>query len=127
PTLIKYLKSKVDFVQKHGYVETKMLGRRRYFDDPSKAYGDAANYEIQATGALAMKLAMYKIDRWFTRKEKELNMKPGELGYIVLTIYDQVVCELKQEYVDSLAPEIQQLMAESLGYFLDCVLEGKSD
>lgn len=127
PTLIKYLKSKVDFVQKHGYVETKMLGRRRYFDDPSKAYGDAANYEIQATGALAMKLAMYKIDRWFTRKEKELNMKPGELGYIVLTIYDQVVCELKQEYVDSLAPEIQQLMAESLGYFLDGVLEGKSD
>jgi len=45
PKMIKYLKSKVDFVKQNGYVETTFYGRRRYFDYPDKAYGDSANFD----------------------------------------------------------------------------------
>lgn len=45
PNMIKYLKGKVDSVKKLGYVETTLYNRRRYFDEPEKAYGDSANFD----------------------------------------------------------------------------------
>ena len=125
PELIKFLKSKVNDVKEKGYVTTTKLGRRRYFDNPENAYGDAANFDIQGTGAMSIKLSLILIDKWFEDKSKELNIKEEELGWITMSIYDQNLISLNKKYIE-LASEIQNIMAYSLTFFLT-TLQGSSD
>lgn len=125
PKLMNYLKSKVEQVQKHGYVETTFYNRRRYFDNPDKAFGDAANFEIQATGAMAIKTALINIDKFLIEKSAELGIDEEELGWISMSIYDQNLVCMNDKYIE-LASEIQKIMAKSLTAFL-IGLEGASD
>jgi DNA polymerase I-like protein with 3'-5' exonuclease and polymerase domains len=125
PVLIKFLKGQVNFAKQHGYNIANKLGRRRYYDDPEKYYGEIMNFPIQSSGADAIKIALINTDKWFEKKAKELNILEHELGWIVLTVYDQNLCALNDKYIE-LAPELQRIMAESLTYFLDG-MEGSSD
>lgn len=125
PVLTEYLKTKVQEVKDNGYVVANKLGRRRYFDEPESAFGDAMNMPIQASGADCVKISLIKIDKWLSEKSKELGIREEELGWITMTIYDQNLVCLNDKYID-LAPEIPRLMAESINYFLTD-LEGSSD
>lgn len=125
PTLTKYLKSKVDEVKETSYVVANKLGRRRYFDDPSSAFGDAMNFPIQGSGADCVKISLILIDKWLGEKSQELGISEEELGWITMTIYDQNLICLNDKYLE-LAPEIPRLMAESINYFLED-LKGSSD
>ncbi len=125
PAMTKFLDKSIAFTKKNGYAITTKLGRRRYFDHPEKVYGDAANFDIQSTGSMAIKVALINIDAWYGKTAKYLNIKEEELGWISMSIYDQNLCCLNDEYID-LAPQIQQKMAEALTFFLDG-MKGKSD
>lgn len=125
PKMMKYLKDKVKEAQKVGYVSTTFYNRRRYFDNPDKAYGDAANFDIQATGAMAIKTALINIDKWLLSKSKELNISEDEFGWITMSIYDQNLVCLNDKYLNY-ATDVQDIMAKALTAFL-IDLEGSSD
>lgn len=116
--LSTYLRSRIDFVYKHGYIVANKLGRRRYFDNPERAYGEIMNLPIQGSGADSIKIALINIDKWFGTKSQELGIPEEELGWIVMSIYDQNLCSINDKYIE-LAREIQEIMAYSLTYFLD--------
>lgn len=126
PLLIKYLRAQAEVCKRQGYVVANKLGARRYFDDVDKAYGEILNYGIQGTGAQSIKIAMINIDKWFSRKSKELNIPEEQLGWLAMSVYDQNLCCLNNKYLEY-APEIQKIMGESLTYFLDHGLVGSSD
>ncbi len=125
PVLTKFLRGKVKEVQENGFVVSNKLGRRRYFDDPESAAGDAMNLPIQGSGADCVKISLIKIDEWLGQKAKELGIPERELGYLTMTIYDQNLVSLNDKYLE-LAPEIPRLMAESINWFLTD-LQGSSD
>lgn len=125
PILTKYLKGKVNEVKKNGFVIANKLGRRRYFDDPSSAYGDSANFPIQGTGGDSIKIALIQIDKAIEEKAKELGVKEEEVGWLTMSIYDQVLISLNNKYLD-LADKFKEIVSNSLTYFLT-TLKGSSD
>jgi DNA polymerase I-like protein with 3'-5' exonuclease and polymerase domains len=124
-TLITFLKGKVDTTKQCGYTLANKLGRRRYFDRPAEVFGDAANVSIQGTGADAMKIAMINLDKFFETKAKELGVPQEEFGWLTLSIYDQVLCNLNTRYI-AYKEEVAKIMGEALTYFLT-TLQGSSD
>lgn len=125
PVLTKYLKGTVKSLKENGYVVANKLGRRRYFDEVEKAYGDCMNFGIQSSGADMVKMSLVFIDDWLISKSQELGIQEEELGWITMTIYDQNLICLNDKYLD-LAPEIPRLMGKAINYFLTD-LEGSSD
>ncbi len=125
PVLTKYLRTKVDEVKEFGYVVANNLGRRRYFDVPEEAFGDAMNFPIQGSGADCVKMSLIYIDNWLIEKSAELGIREEELGWITMTIYDQNLVCLNDKYIN-LAPEVPKLMAKAINYFLTD-LKGTSD
>lgn len=126
PYLSKYLKSKVDEVKQNGFVETTMYGRRRYFDNPEKAFGDAMNYDIQSSGSIAIKIALINIDKFLVEKSRELNINEDDLGWIAMSIYDQNLICMNDKYIE-FAPNIQKIMSSALTSLLKEDLIGSSD
>jgi DNA polymerase-1 len=109
--LAEYLeKVKRETAQK-GYTET-FFGRRRYFPDirsklpfmKAQAERMAVNAPIQGTEADIIKLAMIQVDMFLTKKGIEEESK------LLLQVHDELVYEIKEKLVDSLAPEIQTIM-----------------
>jgi DNA polymerase-1 len=125
PVLTKFLKGKVNECKEQGYVVANKLGRRRYFDEPEKAYGEVMNLPIQATGADCIKISLIKIDEWLENTAKEMGIKQDELGWITMTIYDQNLVCFNDKYID-LSKKIPEIMADSITYFLK-TLKGSSD
>lgn len=125
PKLTRYLRGVVDQTKKDGYTVANKLGRRRYYDDVEKMHGEIMNLKIQATGADSIKIALINIDKWFMEKSKELDIPEEELGWISMTVYDQNLMCLNDKYLH-LAPELQDIMAQSITYFLED-LKGSSD
>jgi DNA polymerase-1 len=108
PKLSLYLTSLIDRAKSQGWLVSSVFGRIRYFDK-EKVYGQACNYPIQGINAEAMKMALINIDKLLTK-----------LGYgrIVMNIHDEVVIEAPTSEAELLAPKIQKIVADSLGYFL---------
>jgi DNA polymerase-1 len=77
-----------------GYAQTA-LGRRRYLEkfirDPS-AVNKIRNFPIQGTAADGFKTALCQLDREFRRL--------GSDAYLVLTLYDEIVVEVKEEVAE---------------------------
>ena len=96
---------------KQGYTET-LLGRRRYHEAirsnipyiRSAAERMAINAPIQGTGADIVKLAMVRVDEWL-RKEK-LDRKV----WLLLQVHDELVYEVEDALVKTVAPKIKELM-----------------
>ncbi len=101
-----YLDQKIAEANRNKFLVTTKLGRRRYFI--GDVYGDGANSTIQATNGDAIKIAMIKADSYLEGK-----------GRLVLSIYDELVAIVKDEYVEEAAKFIQKTMADSLGWFLE--------
>ena len=64
----------------------------------------AVNAPIQGTEADVVKLAMIKIDEFLKKK----NIKDD--ARLLLQVHDELVYEIKENLVDSLAPEIKKMM-----------------
>ncbi|KND46696.1 MAG: DNA polymerase I [Parcubacteria bacterium C7867-006] len=109
--LAEYLeKVKIETAQK-GYTET-FFGRRRYFPDihsklpfmKAAAERMAINAPIQGTEADIIKIAMVEIDKFLEKKNLKDDVR------MLLQVHDELVFEIKENIVDSAAPEIKRMM-----------------
>lgn len=114
PKLSKYLDGMIKEAQKKGFLRSDKLGRVRYF--PEDVYGEAANYPIQGTNANALKMAMVEAFLYFE--------SCGFDGRIVMNIHDEIVCEVEEAYADEAGKKVQQIMGDSLSYFLKTIKGG---
>jgi DNA polymerase-1 len=102
PKLSRYLNGLIERANKEGYLVTTKLGRRRYFD--TKIHGEGANAPIQGSNADAIKIAMINSDKYL----KQIG------GRIVLTVHDEIVCEVPISMCEGAAIKIQDIMAAAL-------------
>ena len=110
PKIRDYMINKIDFVHKHGYVET-LYGRKRYLN----AELSSANYQIrefaeraainqplQGTAADLIKMAMIKVDEMLTRN----NMK----SKMVMQVHDELVFEAEKNEIEELKKLVTKCM-----------------
>lgn len=100
-----WLDQQIKSANQNKYLVTTKLGRRRYFS--GDVYGEAANAPIQGSNGDAIKIAMIKIDKFI-----------GDKGQLVLSIYDEVVAVVKEDFAEEAAKFIEETMAQSLTWFL---------
>ena len=94
-----------------GYTET-FFGRRRYFPEihsklpfmKASAERMAVNAPIQGTEADIIKIAMIQVDKFLEKK----NLKND--ARLLLQVHDELVYEIKENIIESLAPEIRKMM-----------------
>ena len=103
----EYMKSIEDFAMENYYVET-LIGRRRLFDFDSAngmqkaAYlREAVNTKFQGSAADLIKLSMIKIDKKYKNNP---NLK------MILQIHDELIFEVKENYVDEITKELKEIM-----------------
>jgi DNA polymerase-1 len=109
--LSEYLEEVRGFARKHGYTET-MFGRRREFagiKSPmsyvrAQAERMAINAPIQGTEADLIKLAMVRVDEML--REDGIN----EEVHLLLQVHDELIYEVKEERVSTLAASIKEIM-----------------
>ncbi len=109
--LAEYLERIKRETEQKGYTET-FFGRRRYFPDihsklpfmRASAERMAVNAPIQGTEADIIKLAMIEIDEFLKSKGLKKDVR------LLLQVHDELVYEIKDGMVDSVAPEIKRIM-----------------
>ena len=104
-----YLKSIENFALENGYVKT-LLNRKRLFDFDSAnamlkaAYlREAVNTLFQGTAADLIKLSMVKILKKYKNNE---NMR------LLLQIHDELIFEIKEEYIQEITSDLKLIMEE---------------
>ncbi|MEI6843199.1 MAG: DNA polymerase [bacterium] len=109
--LAEYLENVKRETAQKGYTET-FFGRRRYFPDiasklpfmRAQAERMAINAPIQGTEADIIKLAMIEVDHFLSQKNIKNDVR------LLLQVHDELVYEIKENIVDSVAPEIKRIM-----------------
>ena len=109
--LAEYLERVKRETAQKGYTET-FFGRRRYFPEilsklpfmRASAERMAINAPIQGTEADVVKLAMIEIDKFLQKKNIKNEVK------LLLQVHDELVYEIKENLVASVAPEIKKIM-----------------
>lgn len=104
-----FIKETIRQAQERGYVETTM-GRRRYLPEinsrnPSiraAAERAAYNFPIQGTAADILKIAMVRLAKRMQKDFKEAK--------IVLTVHDELVCEVPKKQTDKFVRVIKEIM-----------------
>jgi DNA polymerase-1 len=110
PRLAAYIEEIKADASRVGYVET-FFGRRRYVEGVqspipfvrASAERMAVNAPMQGTSADVVKLAMIKIDELFECEAK------GR-AYLLLQVHDELVFEIEEALVATLAPKVKELM-----------------
>lgn len=114
--LAEYLEETRGFARKHGYTET-LFGRRREFPGMrsplpyvrAQAERMAINAPIQGTEADLIKLAMVRVDQFLKEEGAQ------EDAHLILQVHDELVYEVREDRVLSLATSIQEIMQNVLG------------
>ncbi|MEK7567675.1 MAG: DNA polymerase [Patescibacteria group bacterium] len=96
-----------------GYTET-FFGRRRYFEGiksplpfiRAAAERMAINAPIQGTQADIIKIAMSRIEEMIKKEGLEKEVFP------LLQIHDELIYEIKEDLIESIAPKIQKIMED---------------
>jgi len=109
--LAEYLEKIKRETEQKGFTET-FFGRRRYFPDiqsklpfmKASAERMAINAPIQGTGADITKIAMIEVDKFIKVKGLEKDVR------LLLQVHDELVYEIKENIVSSVAPEIKKIM-----------------
>jgi DNA polymerase-1 len=109
--LAEYLENVKHETAQKGYTET-FFGRRRYFPDirsklpfmKAQAERMAINAPIQGTEADIIKLAMIEVHKFVQAKNLSDDV------HLLLQVHDELVYEIAEHLVDSVAPEIKYIM-----------------
>ncbi len=109
--LAEYLEKVKSETRQKGYTET-FFGRRRYFPDihsklpfmKAAAERMAINAPIQGTEADIIKIAMIEVDMFLEKKDLREDVR------LLLQVHDELVYEIKENIVESVAPEIRRMM-----------------
>lgn len=109
--LAEYLEKVKQETAQKGFTET-FFGRRRYFPDihsklpfmKASAERMAINAPIQGTEADIIKLAMIEVDKFLKHKDIKKDVR------LLLQVHDELVYEIKENIIDSVAPEIKKIM-----------------
>jgi len=109
--LAEYLERIKQETAHKGYTET-FFGRRRYFPDirsklpfmKASAERMAINAPIQGTEADVIKLAMIQVDAYVKKGGMEHDVR------LLLQVHDELVYEIKESLVQTVAPEIRRIM-----------------
>ncbi len=104
-----FVESTVSFAQEHGYVET-MFGRKRYMAELNSsnpairaaAERMAFNFPIQGTEADIIKKAMIELHALIVEKYSS--------SALVLTVHDELVCEVPENDAYVFANEMKKIM-----------------
>ncbi len=111
PGVLKLKKDLIDFAKTYSYVET-LFGRKRFIPEiNSQSYREKAlaeriaiNMPIQGLGADLIKKAMIAID------EEIYKRNLSEKVYLVLSIHDEIIFEVKEELKDEFRFIIKEKM-----------------
>lgn len=115
PQATAFLESSKEHAHRHGYTKT-LFGRKRQFKNinaklpfiRAMAERMALNAPIQGTSADMTKLAMIAIDRFLKESATE------DKAALILQIHDEIIYEVKDEYVESFSQNAQKIMTEVL-------------
>jgi DNA polymerase I len=112
PGVRRYMEETRQQARERGYVET-VFGRRLYLNDIQSrnsalrqgAERAAINAPMQGTAADIIKRAMVEVDRWLIRSEAP--------ACLVMQVHDELVFEVKREFVESLITQARELMSNA--------------
>lgn len=115
PEATQFLEDTKEHARKHGYTTT-LFGRRRQFNNINSklpfiramAERMALNAPIQGTSADMIKIAMIHINNWITDHSAENKVK------FVLQIHDEIIFEVKEEFVEEFSKEVLAIMQNAL-------------
>jgi DNA polymerase-1 len=111
--LAQYLEDTKEFAKKNGFTKT-FYGRKRFFDGiqsrlpfiRAQAERMAINAPIQGTSADMIKIAMIKIDDFLKKEKMKDKIK------LVLQIHDEIIFEVKDEYVEFVQTNFPKIMED---------------
>ena len=113
PGVKQYMDETRELAREQGYIET-LLGRRLYLPDINAKNGQlrqyaertAINAPMQGTAADIIKLAMIAVDQWMALESPPVRM--------VMQVHDELVFEVKDDYLEQARSIISQKMSEAL-------------
>ena len=110
PGVKEYMTGEIDFVNKHGYVET-IFGRKRYlaselhssnFQIREFAQRAAINQPLQGTAADLIKMAMIEVDKEL--EEKKLKTK------MIMQVHDELIFEVPKDELETIKELVLKCM-----------------
>jgi DNA polymerase-1 len=114
PGVLTYMESTREGAKQTGYVST-VFGRRLYLPDIKAsnamrrkgAERAAINAPMQGTAADIIKKAMIDVDAW-------INDINDEAILMIMQVHDELVFEIKEDYVDEYVAKIKSLMEQAV-------------
>jgi DNA polymerase-1 len=114
PGVLTYMESTRESAKETGYVST-VFGRRLYLPDIKAsnamrrkgAERAAINAPMQGTAADIIKKAMIDVDAW-------INDISDEAILMIMQVHDELVFEIKEDYVDQYVAKIKSLMEKAV-------------
>ncbi len=114
PGVRTYMEEARENAREKGYVET-VFGRRLYLPEIKASNGArrkgaeraAINAPMQGTAADIIKMAMIAVDEWIQQEAKD------EV-FMMMQVHDELVFEIKEQYVDKHSQRIKQLMEQAV-------------
>jgi DNA polymerase-1 len=106
PRVQRAIKNCKYFIQQHKYIPNIARRRRRFKKINARAGRQAFNFLIQGASADMCKAAMVRV-------RELLSVYPEWGGKLVLTVHDEVVIEMNEEYVEDAIPYIQTVMEKA--------------
>ena len=123
PGVLQYMEDTRDAAKQSGYVST-VFGRRLYLPDIKSSNGArrkgaeraAINAPMQGTAADIIKLAMIAVDDW-------LSKQPQDSVYMIMQVHDELVFEIKEQFVEQYVKEITKTMETAVSLSVPLIVE----
>ena len=94
-------------IHNYGYVRNAAGRKRRFAEFTAKALRQAFNFLIQGYAADMLRLGMIAVRKLFLQH-------PEWDALMVLTVHDENICEVKDEYIEEAQPLIEQAMINAV-------------
>ena len=123
PGVLTYMQDTRNRAKQSGYVST-VFGRRLYLPDINASNGArrkgaeraAINAPMQGTAADIIKLAMLAVNNWLETKDT------GTI-YMIMQVHDELVFEIKEQYVERYSNEIKTCMEQAAQLSVPLIVE----
>ena len=123
PGVLTYMDETREKAKQQGFVST-VFGRRLYLPDLSSSNGArrkgaeraAINAPMQGTAADIIKLAMIAVDQW-------INQQQADSVYMIMQVHDELVFEIKEQFVDEYAQNITKCMEQAVSLSVPLIVE----